>query len=169
VDASNPEVRDFLSKSAHPERFHLLGVRSDMENVYPAFTIFTLCSAFGEGFPLTLGEAMASGLPCVATDVGDSAEIIAGTGRITRARDASGIASAWIELLSLPEEALASLARQARQRVIHHYALSETIESYARLYRSLDVSPERAGGSDRSGFGIESEGEALPHMDTYSK
>ncbi len=65
----------------------LLGPRSDIELVYPAFDVLTLCSTAGEGFPNVLCEAMACDVRCVATDVGDSAEIIGDCGLIVPMRD----------------------------------------------------------------------------------
>ena len=73
--------------------------RSDIELVYPALDVLTLCSIAGEGFPNVLCEAMACDVPCVATDVGDSAEIIGDCGLIVPLRDPQALAGAWRALL----------------------------------------------------------------------
>ena len=77
----------------------LLGPRSDIELIYPAFDVLTLCSIDGEGFPNVLCEAMACDVPCVATDVGDSAEIIGDCGLIVPRRDPQALAQRMATLL----------------------------------------------------------------------
>lgn len=134
VTADNPEIQEMLSHSKYPEQFHLLGVRSDMEKVYPAFTVSTLCSAFGEGFPLTLGEAMACGVPCVATDVGDSAEIIDNPDRIVSIKDIKGLANAWRTVLTLSDEVHCEFRRHARERVETLFCLNDTVRRYQKVY-----------------------------------
>jgi glycosyltransferase involved in cell wall biosynthesis len=57
-----------------------LGPMNDVSAVYNGFDIFCLSSAYGEGFPNVIGEAMSSGVPCVATDTGDSKYVIDATG-----------------------------------------------------------------------------------------
>ncbi|MGK0185353.1 MAG: glycosyltransferase involved in cell wall biosynthesis [Verrucomicrobiales bacterium] len=137
VTADNPKIQKLLSSSKFPERFHLLGVRSDMEKVYPAFTVSTLCSAFGEGFPLTLGEAMACGVPCVATDVGDSAEIIDDADRIVSPGDAQGLANAWRSILNLSDEDHCTYRKDARSRIETQFGLDDTVRRYQEVYRGL--------------------------------
>ncbi len=65
------------------DRLHLLGVRRDMETVYAGSDVVALTSSFGEAAPLCLIEGMMCGAVPVATDVGDSASIVAGHGIIT--------------------------------------------------------------------------------------
>jgi glycosyltransferase involved in cell wall biosynthesis len=54
------------------------------------------------GMPLTIGEAMASGVPCVVTDVGDAARLVGDTSRVVQPRDAKAFAEACLALQSLP-------------------------------------------------------------------
>src|SRR5262249_6574231 len=77
----------------------LLGPRSDIELIYPALDVLTLCSIAGESFPNVLCEAMACDVPCVTTDVGDSAEIVGDCGSIVPTRDDGAVARAWDALL----------------------------------------------------------------------
>lgn len=150
VTADNPEIRRLLAASPHPERFHLLGLRSDMQRVYPAFTVSTLCSAFGEGFPLTLGEAMACAVPCVATDVGDSAEIIDAPARIVQPGQAAELMRAWKAVIDLPGHELAALRAQARKRIQTLFSLHDTVRRYQDVYRKLPLDSSSPAGV--SGF-----------------
>ena len=112
----------------------LLGPRSDIELIYPALDVLTLCSTHGEGFPNVLCEAMACDVPCVATDVGDSAEIIGDCGLIVPRRDPEALAQAWRTLLECRTQ---SRAESARSRVAARYSLQRMCTDYESLYRSL--------------------------------
>ena len=72
----------------------LLGRRGDVARLTAAFDLATSTSAYGEAFPNVLGEAMACAVPCVATDVGESAHIIGDTGRIVERDRPEKIAAA---------------------------------------------------------------------------
>ncbi|MFW5735485.1 MAG: glycosyltransferase [Oceanidesulfovibrio sp.] len=118
-------------------RFHMLGERNDVHELMQAMDVSCLSSAWGEGFPNVLGEAMSLGVPCVATDVGDSADIVGETGRIVPPRDEQALACGIMELLELPAKTRRDLGRQARERVEARYALPRIVAEYARLYEEL--------------------------------
>ena len=82
------------------DRVLWVGARTDLPAVYSRFDIFTSASVFGEGFPNVIGEAMACGLPCVVTDVGDAARIVGDLGVIVPPDDARALADAWQRILS---------------------------------------------------------------------
>jgi glycosyltransferase involved in cell wall biosynthesis len=69
------------------------GARRDMPAVYSALDINVSCS-YGEGFPNVIGEAMACGVPCVVTDVGDSAWIVGDGGEVAPPKDAKALEAA---------------------------------------------------------------------------
>ena len=74
VDRSNAELTRLVDDTGHGGSFHLLGECHEVSNLTPAFDL--LCStSVSEGFPNVVAEAMASGVPCVATDVGDTRRI----------------------------------------------------------------------------------------------
>jgi glycosyltransferase involved in cell wall biosynthesis len=115
-------------------RVILLGPRPDIELIYPALDALTLCSIYGEGFPNVLCEAMACDVPCVATDVGDSAEIIGDCGLIVPRRDSQALARAWRTLL---EDGPQLAPEGRRSRVAARYSLERMCAHYESLYRAL--------------------------------
>lgn len=118
--------------------------RPDIEAVYNALDIATLTSSHGEGFPNVLAEAMACGIPCVSTDVGDAAQIIGEADLIVRPRDAAALAHSWLALLDrLAEDP--ELKATVRQRVIDDFGEAAMIERSAVALRSvLQPAPHRA-------------------------
>lgn len=118
-------------------RLHALGERDDIASILASLDVAVLSSAFGEGFPNVLGEAMACGVPCIATDIGDSAAIIGDTGSIVPPRDGEALAGAMLDWMGRDPAALAQAKAAARRRVAEHYALPAIVERYQRLYEGL--------------------------------
>ncbi len=108
-----------------------------MADMYAAFDIATLSSAFGEGFPNVLGEAMASGLPCVATDIGDAAELLGQTGVVVPPRDPQALAAAWQTLIAIGAEGRRLLGEEARARIARDYCLGAAVARYEALYDDI--------------------------------
>ena len=119
------------------DRFHLLGERGDVSQLMSAMDIFCLSSAWGEAFPNVIGEAMAVGLPCVVTDVGDSAIIIGDTGVVVFPQDETALANGIERLLTMPLEERRALGTRARARIEASYTLGAIVEQYAALYEKL--------------------------------
>ncbi|MBF0309712.1 MAG: glycosyltransferase [Magnetococcales bacterium] len=137
---TNPEVGGLVSLHGLENRCHLLGRREDLPRVNAALDIACSSSAFGEAFPLVLGEAMACGVPCVTTDVGDSAALVRETGLVVPPRDEVKLSEALISLIEQGPEGRAKLGWEARERIKSHYSLPVVVSRYEKLYR------ERVGG-----------------------
>ena len=100
------------------------GAQYDMLGVYNALDILTNTSS-SEGFSNVIGEAMSCGVPCVVTDVGDSALIIGKTGVVVPANDVSALLEGWIKCLQQNRQ---EAAHSARQRIAEHFSIQELVE-----------------------------------------
>lgn len=96
------------------------GNRDDMPATLNTLDMATLCSN-AEGFPNAVGEAMACGVPCVATDVGDARHLISDTGFIVPPRDSQALANAWRKLLDAGERR--RLGDAGRERMVQNFSL----------------------------------------------
>ena len=139
-----PASSDLVRSAGLGGRVHLLGERTDMPAIFAALDVAVLCSAWGEGFPNAIGEAMACGVPCVATDVGDCRMILAGHGEIIAPRDPPALAAALKRLVQLPPERRREIGQSARRRIAAEFSLPAVAARYRRLYQRLADS--RVGG-----------------------
>lgn len=117
--------------------FHLLGRRHDIPRLMASLDVLASSSSFGEAFPNVLGEAMACGVPCVVTDVGDSAEIVGDTGSVVSSGDMAGLARHIVELLRLPADQRQALGSRARERVRANYEIGDVVRRYENFYMQL--------------------------------
>ncbi len=143
IDRANHVLAQKIAALDLAAALRLLGEVRDTESLYPAFDVLALSSARGEAFPNVLGEAMACGLPCVATDVGEARSIIGDTGGIVPVADPAALAGEILALLRLPEAERAVLGKRARERVARFYSL----DSVAAAYRNCWDSPADAASS----------------------
>lgn len=144
VDASNPQLRVWIDEAGIGARVRLLGRRSDVPELLAAFDVLA-SSSRAEGFPQVLGEAMLCGVPCAATDCGDSGIIVGAHGIVVRPGDAEALANAILDLLAMSPGARASLGEAARESVRGRYDIREVALRYLALYG--EVVAEARGGS----------------------
>lgn len=109
-------VRAAVRELGLEDRIRLEGPRPDMPAVYPALDVLCLASAYGEGFPNAAAEAMACGVPCVVTDVGDAALVVGASGMVAPPRDPSALAAALEAMLGRIEREGPAASRLARER-----------------------------------------------------
>lgn len=119
-----------------PERFHWLGIQKKTEQVYPLLDILTVTSV-SEAYPMVLIEAMACGVPCVSTDVGDASLILRDLGDVVPVQNPSALADAWRQQLSHSSEAAASLRARLREHAVREFGLDACATKYAALYQEL--------------------------------
>jgi glycosyltransferase involved in cell wall biosynthesis len=136
VDVSNAALMQTITQEGVLANIHLLGLRNDMPALMATLDVLA-SSSYGEAFPNVLGEAMACGVPCAVTDVGDSAYIVGDTGRVVASGDMHGLAAALEELLALPLPEKAALSERARARVAEHFEIGAIVRRYEDFYESL--------------------------------
>lgn len=136
VTEDHPELRKHIDSTGFPERFHLLGQREDVPRLLAALDVLISSSCFSEGFPNVVSEAMASGVPCVVTDVGDSAHIVGKTGRVIPPGQPMEIARAGLEFAHYGRQVLQSCGIEARRRVVENFRLVQMVARYQDLYSS---------------------------------
>ena len=126
-------------------RAHLCGERRDIPSVLKAFDVFALPSR-AEGISNTILEAMATGLPVVATDVGGNPELVEPdvTGRLVPAADPAALETALRSYVSDPY-LRAQHGKAGRERVLQHFSLERMAQAHTDLYASL----RRSGRTSR--------------------
>jgi glycosyltransferase involved in cell wall biosynthesis len=142
VNCQNAALASLVNSLGLAGRCHLLGPRRDVPRLMAALDILA-SSSISEAFPLTVGEAMACGVPCVATDVGDSVMMVGATGCIVPPRDPQAMAHAWNQLFALAPEARVNIGGSARRRVCDLFDLQAVTRRYESLYRGLVASEDR--------------------------
>ncbi len=117
-------------------RVIMTGQRADIPRLMQAFDLLCLSSRV-EGFPNVIGEAMATGVPCVTTDVGDAAMIVGETGWVVPPRDSDALAHALCSALDMPEAKLRAMGRAARARIEADFSITSIVARYTALYDRL--------------------------------
>jgi glycosyltransferase involved in cell wall biosynthesis len=136
IDRSNDVLMDWINQTGYESNFHLLGLRHDIPHLMAAFDL-VVSSSVGEAFPLAIGEAMSCGVPCVVTNVGDSAEIVGSTGLVVPPQDKTQLASAILHFLQYPQSDQISLGQKARERILSLYEINSIAGRYLDLYQRV--------------------------------
>jgi glycosyltransferase involved in cell wall biosynthesis len=135
-DIENAELMRVIAALGIDGAVTLLGERRDVPELLSAFDI-AVCPSLSESFPNAIGEAMACGLPCVVTDVGDCAHLVGETGLVSPSADPAAFAARLVEILDLDPESRSRLGAKARERIETHFSLRAVIGRYGDLYEKL--------------------------------
>jgi glycosyltransferase involved in cell wall biosynthesis len=137
ADEENFFLVSSIARTGYPHNFHLLGLREDIPRLTASLDIACSASRYGEGFPNALGEAMASGVTCVVTDVGDCVDILGGSGLVVPPGSSDDFAQAVLKAISLGASGRFALGALARQRVLDRYSMKAVAEQYEAIYREF--------------------------------
>jgi glycosyltransferase involved in cell wall biosynthesis len=135
ADEHNDQLKALAAENGLTTQLHALGERRDIPRLTAALDVL-VNSSLSEGFPNVVGEAMASGVPCIVTDVGESARIVGTAGIVVPPASPASIAQALDEFLRLDVPVRTRLGAAARRRVQSHFSIEKIVEVYESLYRA---------------------------------
>jgi len=132
-DASNTELGALLDSLNLNHAVNLLGERHDIATLLQSMDIYCMPSR-SEGFPNGLVEAMACGLPCVATDVGDAAVLGEGIVQFVAPSSVAELTKGLQLLLDKSPAERLRLGQQAALRIKEHYSIENVRSQFEALY-----------------------------------
>jgi len=135
VTVEDPTFGEFLRGRDVADHLHFLGSRTDTPVLFAALDVLAMPSV-SEGFPNVVGEAMACGVPCAATDVGETAALVGDLGKVVPAGDPGSLAEAVLELLALDSASRKALGAECRERIRQEYSMDKVAGIYQDLYAS---------------------------------
>ncbi|AFZ14318.1 glycosyl transferase group 1 [Crinalium epipsammum PCC 9333] len=118
------EMHQLANQLEISEKVIWAGARADVPDVYNALDIAVSSSSYGEGFPNVIGEAMATGVPCVVTDVGDSAWIVGETGIVVPPKNPEALVKGWLVCLEIDK---IQIREQARLRIVNNFSIQKLV------------------------------------------
>ena len=133
TDRGNLKLKPFYDRLPS-QQVVALGVRDDISAVVQCIDLLCLTSSWGEGFPNVIGEAMATGVPCVATDIGDSALVISDSGWVIPPKDAERLANCISLALSESTSAYNSRSVAAQKIISENYNITHIVNNYSNVY-----------------------------------
>jgi glycosyltransferase involved in cell wall biosynthesis len=139
LDTDNALLMEWITKTGYADHFVLLGERDDVPVCLAAMDLFCLSSR-AEGFPNVVGEAMAMGVPCVVTDVGDAAMLVADTGIVVPKENSDALAQGLEHLLAMPSNTRQQLGQKAKKRIQTEFTMERACERFESIYQQLTKS-----------------------------
>lgn len=145
VTRKNQAITDLMQGVPDTGTFHLLDERCDIPEVLATLDMAT-SSSVSEGFPNAVAEAMACGLPCVATDAGDTGIILGDAGILVKRQSPEDLCRAWSFIARMDPADRLAMGMKARERIRLHYTQIKTTDSYQQEYLKT-VTPVRSSAS----------------------
>ncbi len=137
VDGENAELLQLVSNHGLSDRVLMTGSLADPREAYCAMDIAVSSSAFGEGTPNVIGEAMSCAVPCIATDVGDSRRLIGATGIMVPPSQPQALVQAILTLANMDDGRRRAEGQKARRRIQTAFPIDMMVRRYELLYRRV--------------------------------
>ena len=136
LERDNSQLCSLPEYSSIKNHLILLGNQSNIEKIM-AGSDFLVSSSCSESFPNVNAESMSVGTPCIATNVGESQNIIGDTGLIVEPNNPSMLANAIIKMMETADKDLRSLGIKAKDRISLKYSIEHTLNLYDILYSNV--------------------------------
>ncbi len=136
VTPDNRELTAWADQHGIRDACHFLGPRDDVPRLAAAMDV-AVCSSLTEAFPRAVGEAMACGVPCVVTDVGDAAHLVGKTGRVVAPGDPAMLAQAVRKILLLEASDREAIGKSARERIVRNFAHNRIVSRHWELWQRV--------------------------------
>lgn len=134
VSTKNQEITQLIAhNNIETSRVILCDQVADMPSFYNGIDLFVL-SSITEGFPNVLVEAMASGVPCVTTNVGDAAAIVRDAGLVVESKNAAALADAILDYAAFPIADKQSMSIKCREIIQQNYELNSVAQMYLSIW-----------------------------------
>lgn len=112
----------------------LLGARQDMARLTASLDVAVSSSAYGEGFPNTLGEALCCAVPCISTNVGEGPDLARGRGWVVPIKDHKALSEALCSAFEMPETERHDLGHKGRSFMQDNYQINDIVQRYESHY-----------------------------------
>jgi glycosyltransferase involved in cell wall biosynthesis len=134
LNCANVVLAAAMRECGVERQVRLLGETASPQALLSACDVFCLPSAWGEGFPNVVGEAMACELPCVVTRLGDAPDLVGKTGLVVEPGDREALAQAILHFIRLGHTGRAALGAQARVRIAEGFSLPQVAGRYVEVF-----------------------------------
>jgi glycosyltransferase involved in cell wall biosynthesis len=136
LEWSNSELTERIDLYGLRSKFHLLGVRHNMEEIISAFDV-GVSASISEAFPNCIAEMMSCEIPCVVSDAGDSSLIVDKYGVVVPPDNVAALAKGISEIIESDALARRRLGYGARTRIVDAFGLDKYLARYRELYSNV--------------------------------
>lgn len=133
VNMQNVALKNLIIEQQIANKVLLLDQVNNVHELYPALDYLTQTSVFGEGFPNVVAEAMACGVECFVTDVGDSLAVIGSNGYKIAKSDPAGLAAQWQKAIAYRNVKIPG-SQIVRDRIVDNFSLQKIVAIYSEHY-----------------------------------
>lgn len=134
VDLNNTKLAALINMLKIGERVKLFGETDRVDLILKGIDSLVLASKWGEGFPNIIGEAMATGVPCICTNVGDAKIILGDTGYVVKPGYVDELANAMMRMVKIGNDKRKAFGVSTRRRACSKYNINKVNQRYIGLY-----------------------------------
>lgn len=137
LTAENKTLANDITRLNLANNIVLAGTRGDVPAIMNALNLHVLPSAYGEGFPNVVAEAMACETPCIATDVGDAREIVLNNNFLANPKDSKDLANKIKQYYFTHKhdsESIMSLKNESKNKIVLNHSLDGMVERFLKVW-----------------------------------